>query len=335
MANRAGHRARMTTDITFHYPPELFNLLVDAIPALNRSKKDVLLFFQGAGVPQNMLRDLDQRLKITPEISKFEIARTVLQRLNTSGEAALRERREVLRRIVNFTNYDACWPNDQLKAKGLVASIRDIVNQKDSFTRMNQAREEERKARLAAVEQATRTKQVKTAKIAATKQDFYALFGAELTPQQRGKRLETVLNSLFGAFEIAIHEAFHLVGAQGEGIVEQVDGVIELKGALYFVEMKWYKKPVGRAAISEHLVRLIARAEARGLFISASDFTDPAVHISREFLQHKVITLCHLEEIVFLLENHHDLPDFLIQKVQAAQIHKNPYFRPFDAKAGQ
>lgn len=24
------------TDITFHYPPELFNLLVDAIPALNR-----------------------------------------------------------------------------------------------------------------------------------------------------------------------------------------------------------------------------------------------------------------------------------------------------------
>ncbi len=28
----------MTADITFHYPPELFNLLVDAIPALNKSR---------------------------------------------------------------------------------------------------------------------------------------------------------------------------------------------------------------------------------------------------------------------------------------------------------
>ena len=39
----------MTADITFQYPPELFNLIVDAIPLLNKAKKDVLLFFKGAG----------------------------------------------------------------------------------------------------------------------------------------------------------------------------------------------------------------------------------------------------------------------------------------------
>jgi hypothetical protein len=32
----------MTADITFHYPPELFNRLVDAIPMLNKSKRDVV-----------------------------------------------------------------------------------------------------------------------------------------------------------------------------------------------------------------------------------------------------------------------------------------------------
>lgn len=37
-------------DITFHYPPELCNLLVDVVPLLNRSKPDVLMFFRGAGV---------------------------------------------------------------------------------------------------------------------------------------------------------------------------------------------------------------------------------------------------------------------------------------------
>jgi len=325
----------MTADITYHYPPELFNLLVDVIPLLNKTKKDLLLFFRGAGVADAMLRDLQQQLKSDPKnIGKFEIARTVLRRLNDRGEATLRERREVLRRVVEFTNFDACWPDDQLKAKGAVAGVRDIVNQKDSFTRMNQAREEERQARLAVTDKERRAKQERAAKIESAKQDFYALFGAALTPQQRGKQLETALNNLFGAFDISVQEAFHLVGDRGEGIVEQVDGVVELKGALYFVEMKWYKYPVGKAQVSEHLVRLMGRDQARGLFISASDFTDPAIHTSRGFLQHKLVALCHLQEIVLVLDRQYDLPDFLNQKIQAAIIHKNPYFKPFDAMVG-
>ena len=325
----------MTADITFHYPPELFNVLVDTIPLLNKTKKDLVLFFKGAGVADGILKDLQERLKADPRnISKFEIARTVLQRLNERGEGTLRARRVVLRRVVEFTNFDACWPDDQLKAKGLVASVRDIVNQKDSFTRMNQAREEERQARLAIVEKEKRAKQKRAAKIDAARKEFYALFGGALTPQQRGRQLETALNRLFHAFDIGVREAFHLVGDQGEGIVEQVDGVIELKGALYFVEMKWYKEPVGKAQVSEHLVRLMGRDQARGLFISASDFTDPAIHTSREFLQHKLVALCHLQELVFVLDREHDLPDFLNQKIHAAIIDKNPYFRPFDAKVG-
>jgi hypothetical protein len=45
------------TDITFHYPPELMSLLIDTIPLLNKTKKDVLTFFKGAGVPENDLAD--------------------------------------------------------------------------------------------------------------------------------------------------------------------------------------------------------------------------------------------------------------------------------------
>ena len=52
-----------STDITFHYPPELFNLLVDAVPLLNKTKKDLPLFFAGAGVADDILRDLRQRLR--------------------------------------------------------------------------------------------------------------------------------------------------------------------------------------------------------------------------------------------------------------------------------
>jgi hypothetical protein len=98
--------------------------------------------------------------------------------------------------------------------------------------------------------------------------------------------------------------------------------------------MKWYKDPVGRAEISEHLVRLMGRAEARGILISASDYTEPAVHTCRDFLQHKIVALCRLRELVFLVEQQHDLAELLLQKVQSAQIHKNPYFKPFESTEG-
>ena len=32
-----------------------------------------------------------------------------------------------------------------------------------------------------------------------------------------------------------------------------------------------------------------------------------------------------------LLDHHHDLSDFLNQKIEAAIIHKNPYFKPLPA----
>jgi len=316
-----------SADITFHYPPELFTLLVDAVPRLNRSKEDVLLFFRGAGVPADMTVDIAARLQST---NKYKMVRTVLERLNARGEATLRERREVLRRVVDFANFDLCWPNDQLQAKGLVASIREVVNQKDAFTRMNNAREEERQARLAEGQQIAAQKRERTVKIENAKKDLYALFSTSATAQERGKMLETALNNLFQAYDVLVRKAFYLVGNAGEGIVEQIDGVIELGHTLYFIEMKWYRNPVGTPEISQHIVRLMARAEMQGIFISASDYTEPAIHTAREFLQQKILVLSTLEEIVGLLERQGDLADFFRKKIQAAQIDKNPYFRPHE-----
>ncbi|WP_254221906.1 restriction endonuclease [Burkholderia multivorans] len=243
------------------------------------------MFFRGAGVSNAMTSDIAARLKVAPkDVNKYEMARAVLERLNAKGEAALRERREVLRRVVEFSNFDACWASDQLKAKGLVASIREIVNQKDAFTRMNNAREEERRARLTEAHRAAAEKRARTEKIEAARQELYSLLGMVTTAQDRGRELEAAMNNLFQGYGVLVRKAFHLVGDAGEGIVEQIDGIIELGGVLYFVEMKWYRNPVGKPEISEHVVRLMSRAEVRGIFISAGDYTEPAIRIVREFL---------------------------------------------------
>jgi hypothetical protein len=66
-------------DITFHYPPDLMSLLIEVIPALCKAKKDVLLFFQGAGVGTQFTGDLSRQLKVSPdEVKKHQMVRTVL-----------------------------------------------------------------------------------------------------------------------------------------------------------------------------------------------------------------------------------------------------------------
>jgi restriction system protein len=124
---------------TFQYPPELFSLMVDAIAVLCKSKRDVILFFRGAGVPTSMTDDIETALKTNRDsVKKHESARTILTRVNEGGDALLATRRQLLKRVTEFEDFSRCYENDVMKAKGLVAEIRRVVEVKDSFTRMRQ-----------------------------------------------------------------------------------------------------------------------------------------------------------------------------------------------------
>lgn len=298
----------MNINIEYHYSPELFNILVDTIPRLNRSKPDVITFFEGAGVSQNYIKDLQHRVIFDRQnIDKYEITRTVLQRINEKGDSELRVRREVLKRVIEFENFSACWPDDQLKAKGLVSEIRQLINVKDSFTRINQEREREREERIKKQKEKAEKERIKNLKIEEVKKSLYSLFTLDNQPQQRGKLLEGVLNDLFEIYGILVREDFRRKSMdEGTGVIEQVDGIIELQGHSYYVEMKWEKEPIGVAKISQHLVRIFCRPEARAIFISASGYKKTAISQCIEALSNKIIVLCTLEEIVHLLENKSD-----------------------------
>lgn len=321
----------MTADFdatTYHYPPEILTLLIDAISKLCRSKRDVAQFFRGAGVPGYLWVPWQQKAMNDPDsIRKHEIARDILCKLNEREDnEALRLRREIVKRVVEFEDFSGCWEKDQLAARGLVASIRGIVNAKDTITRINQERERERAAR-----QKDRSDQLAAA--AARRQEREAirreLFGlfSETDVSKRGIALEGVLNGLFKSYGILVREAFRRV-VPGEGTVEQIDGVIHLDGHLYLVEMKWHSERLGRAEVAPHLASVYNRGDVRGIIISNSGFTGPAIYTVKEGLANKVLLLCELQEIVLLLERERDLAEFLRQKVQAAAIDKEPLFRP-------
>jgi restriction system protein len=315
-------KGRELISTAYHYPPDLFELLVQTIPLLCRSKQNVLTFFKGAGVEGRLLSGVTRKVnEDKASITKYEIVRTVLEKLNEKGDATLAARREVLRRIVEFEDFSTCWPDDRLKAQGLVAQIRQVVNVKDSFTRMREEREHEQRERHVQQAEKQQQEQQRREVMAAVKADLFALFG-EQNPHRRGKKLEGVLNRLFDTSGILIREAFAVTGSDGEGIVEQIDGEV------YLVEMKWWNEPLGVETVSQHLVRVFNRGQARGIFISASGYTEPAVKTCRESLHRVVLVLCNLQEIVMLMEKEEDLKTVLKEKIRAAIVHKNPFYEP-------
>ena len=310
---------------TYHYPPELFQLLVETIPLMFRSKRDVLGFFRGAGVTDSVLKDLYKQVREDrTSINKYRIVRVILSRLNEGGDKYLRERREVLRRVVEFEDFSTCWPDDQLKAQGLVSRVQRVVNVKDSFTRIQQERDAEsiraRKVQRADAQGARRRRE----ELEAIERDFNGLFALK-NPQERGRRLEGVLNRLFRATGIFLEEDFRRIPDPGVGVAEQIDGVIELLGKIYLVEMKWLQKPAGVADVSQHLVRVYSRSSAGGIFISYSGYTEAAIDQCRDFLLQKEITLCTLEEFSRLFQSDLSLKDFLQAKIRKAVLDKQPF----------
>ena len=320
-------------ETVFHYPPEVLALLVDTIPLLCRTKKSVLLFFQGAGVESAILDDLWWKINTdSKSVSKYEMVSTILKRVNELGDEALRERREIIKRVVEFENFSTCWPDDQLKARGLVSEIRSVVNVKDSFTKMKDEYEAERTKN-----QAEHKKQIeevieKNKKIEKIRKDLFSLFSIpEIQSQKRGKLLEGILNRLFEVYGILVKEAFVIVENPGEGITEQIDGLVVIDGKMYLVEMKWWNKPLGKSDISPHLVNILNRSDVGGILISTSGYTLPAINTCKDALSKKTIVLCDLEEIVRLLESSGDLMDLLREKIMKASIEKQPFYKLEDS----
>jgi hypothetical protein len=315
----------MKSDV-FHYHPDLFDLLIQTIPLLNRSKESVLLFFKGAGVDENLYLDISEKVTTDKKsINKYEITRTILERINEDSEKYLRERREILKRITEFEAFSSCWESDQFKAKGLISEIQKIVNIKDSFTRMKQERENEYKKRTESYNEKIAEIQKHKNEISKIKDEFYSLF-SESNFQKRGKILESVLNKYFKTYKILVKEDFKRCCDEGEGIIEQIDGIIELDNLIYLVEMKWKKDSIGSNDIYSHLGRIYHRSNAHGIYISASSYSASGKIAAKEALvKNALLILFDLEEFVKVIENEIDFKQYLRDKIHAAIIEKEPY----------
>jgi restriction system protein len=206
--------------------------------------------------------------------SRSTTSLAVLTHVNDLGDSGLGQRRQILKRISEFDDFSSCYSDNQLKARGAVATVAQLINKKDSFTRLQDERERELQQHREARKAEAAAKAAKRAQREALKADLFALFGDQ-NPHRRGKALEGVLNRLFKSEDILIREAFEV--RDGGGAIEQIDGAIELDGRVYLVEMKWWSQPLGRGEVASHLVRIFNRGEVGGILISNSPYHPSAV----------------------------------------------------------
>jgi len=314
----------------FHFSPDLINLLIETIPRLCKTKKDVIIFFQSAGVSPKYLADFSKKLQTdAASVNKYEITREVIISLNKDGDDTLRERREIVKRVFEFDDFSGCWENDRTVAFGSVAKVREMVKVKDSITRIQQEyesqlqkdqnkRREEEQARVLEIKQKRKTREE-------IKSDLNALY-RETNAQKRGKQLEGVLNRLFDSEGILLKESFTIDGENNEGIIQQIDGAIEVNSHLYLVEMKWWKDALSPTDVSQHMMRIFSRSDVRGIFISASGYTDAALIAIKKALSQKIIVLFTLKELVLLLEKEDSFESLLKSKVEAVQLQEKLLF---------
>lgn len=314
----------------YHFTPDLLEAFVDALALLTKGKGAVLDVFRSCGVPEEAMLDLRASLRgpDADKVRKAHLARRMLHWISDDPrDSKLAYRRELVRRITTWEDYSSCYADNQLKAQGAVARVRDLVNVRDSFTRMAQEREREAEERRAAARVRADELAQKRAGVEAIERELRALH-LEADPQKRGKALEGILNRLFTAEGISVREAFTVVGDRGEGVVEQIDGVVELDSKLYLVEMKWHSEPLGAADISHAIVRTFARNDCGLIVISNSRFTDPSISICRDALRQRTIVLVELAEFQFTLERRASVAELLRRKVRRALLEKEPMSWP-------
>lgn len=310
---------------TWHYPHDFLSLMIDTIPLLVKGKLELVAFFRGAGVSEEILSPIRSKIRTDrSSVSKYEIAREVLHAVNDLGPSGLTVRREIVKRVVEFQSFEKCYDDKAMAARGGVQAIRKYVYAKDTVTRLAESAEKERSRSMAVAESERERVEKYRSERAAIKADFYALFSAQ-NAWQRGKLLEAVLNRLFKLDDVLVKEAFTLRSHDGKGIVEQIDASIEVHNFHWLVEAKWWSENIGTKEVAQHVVRVSNRGGCAGMFIVYPGYSDAARETVRDALRVTPWVLCDLEEIVQILEADVSVKDWLKPKVDAALDDRTPY----------
>ena len=290
-------------------------LVIEAIASLAYRKSDMVNFvLKPAGVPQQIYRPLSRkRDDLTGRLmSKRNIAPLILE--------ALEKRDGYADIVLNVVKIAASWERFELsdreyEARAVKAKAQGILHRHQLFEAEEAARRE-----------ADREEQTREHLLARKRElglllaMFDDLAGREENAQERGYRLQYLLNRLFDAFEIPVHRSF----TRNEG-AEQIDGAFQIDGWFYLTECRWRKKLSDTREV-DGLAGQISRSgrQTMGLFLSINGWSENVPELLKQNTV-KAIILMHGYDLRAILTEEVDLRDYILAAVKHLNLNAEPY----------
>jgi len=148
----------------------------------------------------------------------------------------------------------------------------------------------------------------------------YQNLKASDNPQERGYKLENLLNKLFMHSEIITQKSF----TRNEK-AEQIDGAFKFDGWYYIVECKWREKLAGLSQLDALLAKVNRSGkQTMGLFLSIKGCSEKVPEILQQNPD-KSLFLMNGDELEEVLKDQIDLREVLKWKLKALNIEAKPF----------
>ncbi|MCO4166761.1 hypothetical protein L0F67_10025 [Actinobacillus suis] len=141
------------------------------------------------------------------------------------------------------------------------------------------------------------------------KQEFISLATSQ-DSQQRGFKLENLMNKLFTLNDLDPKAAFKIIG-------QQIDGAFTLDGIEFLFEAKWVKPPINNSDLAIFKEKVKSKLEnTLGLFLSIDGFSEDGVAASQS--SDKVMILMDGSDLMAVLEERISFIELINRKKQIA-----------------
>ena len=233
---------------------------------------------------------------------------------------ALEERDDYADTVGNIVKIAASWEKFELcdkeyAARAVKAKAQEILNRHQQFeageaARKDAARREQDREHLLA----------KKRELSLLLAMFDELALQDQNAQERGYRLQDLLNRLFDAFEIPVHRSF----TRNEG-AEQIDGAFQIDGWYYLTECRWRRK-LSNAREVDGFAGQISRSgrQTMGLFLSINGWSENVPGLLKQNTE-KAIILMQGYDLRAILSEEVDLRGYILATVKNLNLNAEPY----------
>ncbi len=201
--------------------------------------------------------------------NKYEVMRNILRVLDENRET------ETIKRLVsNFYRLrNAVDPEklDTARARQLLEQFRETVGDDPIEAAIKERQREKTRANY---ESSVESKAARNKRLSDLNKQFQEMAGTnELTPQQRGFKLESLFFELLHLEELEHTKPYRTPGR------EQIDGHFKFEKFDYLVEVKWIQGQTKQPALSIFDGKIRGKAQStRGLFLAAEGFDDTSIN---------------------------------------------------------